>query len=59
MWHVLSRISKNLHRDTKIDRKGRSEELMKKVGGQKIFIFRGGLPYEEVREFSFSGDLGL
>ena len=29
-------------------------------GGQEIFIFRGGLPYEgEVRKFSFSGGVTL
>ena len=46
--HVLSRIWRNLHRDIEIDRIRRSEEkeLLKLGGGQNIFIFKGGLPYE-------------
>ena len=41
MWHyVLSRIWRNQHRDIEIDRNGRSEELLKLGGGQKILIFR-------------------
>ena len=44
--HVLSRIWRNLHRDIEIDRNRRSEELLKLGGGQNIFIFKGGFPYE-------------
>ena len=34
----------------------KSGKLQKLGGGQKIFIFSGGLSYEgEVRKFSFSG----
>ena len=43
-------------RDIEIDRNWRSEELLKLGEGQKIFIFRGDLPYEGVvRKVSFSG----
>ena len=57
MWHyVLCRIWGNLHRDIEIDRNRRSEELLKLGGGQKIFIFRGDLPYEEeVRKVKSTG----
>ena len=44
---VLSRIWRNLYRNTEIDRNWRSEELLKFGGGQR------GFPYEgEVRKFS-------
>ena len=60
MWHyVISTIWRNLLRDIKIDINQTSEELLKLVRDQKIFIFRGGggLPYEEeVRKFSHSVD---
>ena len=47
MWHyALSRILRNLHFDIDIGRNQGSEELLKLGGGQKIFIFSGGLPYE-------------
>ena len=58
MWHyALSRICRNLHRDIEIDRNQRSEEMLKLGGRQKIFFFKGSLPYEgEVRKCSFSGE---
>ena len=56
MWHyALSRILRNLHFDIDIGRNQGSEELLKLGGGQKIFIFRGGGPFEgESKKFSFS-----
>ena len=56
MWdYNLSKVWRNLHRDIEIDRNRRSEELLKLGGGEKIFIFRGDLPYEgEAKKSSFS-----
>ena len=56
MWHyVLSRIWRHLHSYIEIDRNQRFEELLKLGRGQKIFIFKGGLPYEGVVNFPGGG----
>ena len=44
MWHyVLSRIWRKLHRDKEIDKKWRSEELLKLMGGQKRGLLYVGI----------------
>ena len=41
MWHVSSRIWRNLDSRMEIDRNRKFEKLLKLDGGQNIFIFGG------------------